>query len=91
MSDHIIPGGRYYFGGLVYEKLDDTDLWSYHPDGAFHVDGIEYDPQMPGVHISRSMCELQSSELWRGNPHLVSRPPTEAELDEWVRTGHFPQ
>ena len=79
--------------GLIYE-LDEPDTWRYQADGVFFVDGIRYDPWATGVHSIRTMCSV-IRDPQNGRPlgctFHASRPPTEHELDTYVRFGQLPR
>jgi len=73
-------------------------LANYRPGRAFTVDGITYDfwsrlnddDRMPTI---RSMIEFRrcTASAARGTArHRPEPPPTDRELDEWVRTGELP-
>lgn len=71
--------GLQYFAaaGLVF----------YWPDAPFFVDGIRYDVRSGSPSHKRHMVELISDRRDLGIAAELSRPPTEHELDLYVRTG----
>lgn len=99
MTDTLNRAGlRYSLRGLRYYLRDDT--WLYMPDRPFTVDGIVYTAAEPGPHIIRLMvdliadhyCEIYGYDCDGGMHRMDFRlpPPTEAELDRFVRTGVLP-
>lgn len=79
---------RRYRGGLMYEAHDDATLFV--ADGPFWVDGILYDPHRAGVTAIRLMCEITPPPGPPASARCqVSRPMSEAELDEWVHLGYL--
>lgn len=65
----------------------------YQPDGAFFVDGIRYTHPgcLPRTIISLiKLHECPSTHCRAGARMVFSTPLTGAEVDRWVRTGHFP-
>jgi hypothetical protein len=75
----------------------EPDLVNYRPNRLFTVDGIAYDFRWQavgdGFHTVRPMFQLRRCN--NIHPRHVSRhrpdpPPTDEELDEWVREGRIP-
>jgi hypothetical protein len=71
--------------GLRYEE-DDGNVF-YCPSAPFYVDGIRYDQEYTGVWVSRTMIATFDDHGGEAARMDCSRPPTDAELDEMVRTG----
>lgn len=86
--------------GLRYELNPTLGICYYEPAGPFVVDGIRYDFHARGDNHPRLMVELLLDHVCvnfsevecRGESPVVtlSRPPTEDELDRYVRSGKFP-
>lgn len=79
--------GCYYRAGLAYVPIG-NGLWEWRPDGVFFVDGIRCESTRGvGVFARRNLCEvLDDNPRNEGVTCFLSDPPTEAELDLWVRT-----
>lgn len=70
--------------GLMYGPLGDTGLLHYQPDRPFTVDGIRYTSLCAAI---RTMIQLIDTDSGGGAHMNHHTPPTDAELDLWVKEG----
>jgi len=77
--------------GLLFEYSGEG-VYHYSPNAEFVVDGIRYAIERIGAHIRPILDayddHLDTCECQQGSfPMRFSHPPTDFELDRWVRTG----